>query len=399
MNDDIKNFIVNVVAKNIKEKDHKEHFHFGRAKVPYDVYIDKFGNRYIETSDNSFHLLFLKHDGFTAKWGKTIDEDPAYCPVGNEIADIEITKMCRGIRDKEGKRVPCPWCYKSNTPNGSYMSFETFRQIFYRLDEQKTMTQIAFGVDAEASDVLNPDIWKIMDFCNEYNVTPNITVADIDEHTAKNLVKRCGAIAVSFYGLINKERCFDTVKLLLDEAKKINKQMKINIHCLLSKETYDSVFELIDAYKSDSRLKDMGAIVFLSLKQKGRGEYFNQLTNDEFKKIIDTCFENHISFGMDSCSAPKFLNAIKGKSNEKELETYIESCEACQFSTYIDANGKFYPCSFMEKEGEWKEGIDMTKIKDFIDDVWYEKRVEDWRNESIKCIECHGCNKCKFYDV
>ena len=396
MDMDVKRF-VDFCSKRFKALEHKEHF--GKAKVPYDVYIDKYGNRFIETCDESFHLLFFKKDGFTVKWGKTIEEDPSYCPVGNEIADIEITKMCRGIRNKDGKRIVCPWCYKSNTPNGSYMNFETFKQIFYRLEEQKTMTQIAFGVDAEASDVLNPDIWKIMDFCNQYNVTPNITVADVNEYTAKNLVKRCGAIAVSYYGMIDKNRCFDTVKLLLDEAKKIDKQMKINIHCLLSKETYDSVFELIDAYQNDSRLKGMGAIVFLSLKQKGRGEYFNQLTNEEFKKLIDVCFEKHISIGFDSCSAPKFLNSIKGRKDEETLKSFVESCEACQFSTYIDANGIFYPCSFMEKVGEWKEGIDMKKIKSFVDDVWYEKRVVDWRNESIKCLECHGCNKCKFFDV
>lgn len=53
----------------------------------------------------------------------------------------------------------------------------------------------------------------------------------------------------------------------------------------------------------------------------------------------------------------------------------------------------------MKKEGEWKTGIDMTKIKNFVDDVWYEDRVVDWRNESIKCLECNGCNKCKFYNV
>lgn len=398
MNKDIKNFVEMFSSKFIKEN-FADHYHFEDAKVPYDVYFDKFGNRFIETCDGTFHLLFFKKNGLTIKWGKTIDEDPTHCPIGNEIADIEITKMCRGIRDKNGKRIPCPWCYKSNTPNGNYMSFNTFKNIFDKLNQPKTMTQIAFGVDAEASDILNPDIWDIMDYCITNHVTPNITVADIDTWTAMNLVRRCGAIAVSFYGMIDKERCFDTVKLLLDEAKNIKKQIKINIHCLLSKETYDSVFELIDAYKNDPRLKGMGSIVFLSLKQKGRGEYFNQLTNEQFKKIIDTCFQNNVSFGMDSCSAPKFLNAIKDRKDAKELETFVESCESTLYSMYIDANGIFYPCSFMEKEGEWKTGIDMNKIDNFINDVWYEKRVVNWRNESIKCINCHGCNKCKFYKV
>lgn len=281
------------------------------------------------------------------------------------------------------------------------MNFETFKNIFDKLNKSKIMTQIAFGVDAEASDILNPDIWKIMDYCIENDVTPNITVADIDEYTAENLVKRCGAIAVSFYGMIDKERCFDTVKLLLDEAKAINKQININIHCMLSKETYDSVFELIDAYQNDPRLKGMGAIVFLSLKQKGRGEYFNQLTNEEFKKIIDVCFEKHISFGMDSCSAPKFMNVIKDRKDAKELETFVESCESFGlFSCYIDAYGKYYPCSFMEKTGKWKEGIDMLKIENFVNDVWYSKELCEDREKSIKYAKCHkGCTTCPYYKI
>lgn len=34
-----------------------------------------------------------------------------------------------------------------------------------------------------------------------------------------------------------------------------------------------------------------------------------------------------------------------------------------------------------------------------LKDIWYEKRVVDWRNESMKNINCLGCNKCHHYDV
>ena len=49
------------------------------------------GDRLIRAKDGSFHRVFRKSDGYTAKWGRTKDEDPAYCPWGNEIADIEVT--------------------------------------------------------------------------------------------------------------------------------------------------------------------------------------------------------------------------------------------------------------------------------------------------------------------
>ena len=397
MSKSLEGFIGSMI-RHFKE-DHVIRHHFGKSDPRYDVYIDGNWDRYVEAEDGTFHMLFLKRSGFTVKWGKTLKEDPPYCPFGPEIADIEITKMCRGIRDKEGNRAPCGHCYKSNSPSGSYMSFDTFKKIFYKINESKTLTQIAFGVDAEASDVLNPDIWRIFNFCIEGGVTPNVTVADIDEYTAKKLVQRCGAVAVSYYGLVDKNRCYDSVKLLVDEAEKINKNMKINIHCLLSEETYDSVFELLEDRLKDPRLQGMGAIVFLSLKQKGRGVHFNRITEEQYKKIVDTCFEKNISMGFDSCSAPKFLNAIKDRPDRKLLETYVESCESMSYSMYVDASGTFYPCSFMEKEGDWKAGIDLLKIDDFVVEVWYEPRVVKWRDESVKCIECHGCNMCKFYNV
>lgn len=365
----------------------------------YIVYFDKDSNRYIEAKDDSFHLLFNKNNGQTFKWGKEQKDDPAFCPFGNEIADIEITKACRGIRNTNGERQVCKWCYKNNVSKGSYMNFETFKNIFDKLNAPKTMTQIAFGLDAEASQELNPDIWNIFDYCNDNDVTPNVTVADINEQTAEKLVSRCGAIAVSYYGLINKNRCYDSVNLLINKAKEISKKIAINIHCLLSQETYDSVFELLNDVYNDKRLKDLNAIVFLSLKQKGRGTNFNKLSDEQFKKIIDTCFEKQISFGMDSCSCPKFFNAIEDRRDKNRLKTYCESCESCLCSMYIDANGIFYPCSFMEKEGDWSDGIDMKQIKDFIKDVWYEKRVVEWRNKSIEQINCNGCNQCPFFDV
>lgn len=367
----------------------------------YEVFEDKNGNRYLHGKDNTFNMYFRKSDGFTAKWGKTFDEDPAYNPFGNEIADIEITKRCKGIRNIEGNHTPCPWCYKSNTGIGDYMSFETFKKLFDVLNEAKTMTQIAFGTGASLTEDENPDYWKIFEYTKENGVTPNVTVADISEETAKKMVNTFGACAVSYYPLINKNRCYDTVEKLIRNAKAINKKMAINIHCLLADETYNGVMELLDDMKTDKRLEGLNAIVFLSLKQKGRGIHFNKLEYDKFKNIIERCMNENIPYGMDSCSANKFiktLDELVDESRKSMIINYIEPCEATQFSSFFDCYGNYYPCSFMEKEGEWEKGIELKNINN-INDIWYEKRVIDWRNESIKNINCLGCNKCHHYDV
>lgn len=367
----------------------------------YQVWMNHNGDRYVVAKDNTFHMVFMKKTGFTAKWGKTFDDDPSYNPFGNEIADIEITKRCSGVTNCNGNREWCKHCYKRNTSVGDYMSFETFKTLFDKINDAKTMTQIAFGTGSSLTENENPDYWKIFDYAKANGVTPNVTVADVDEETAKKMAKTFGACAVSYYPLINKNTCYNSIKRILDTVKEEGRDMKVNIHCLLSEETVDGVNELLDDYHKDERLKGINAIVFLSLKQKGRGVNFNKMNYESFKHIIKRCMDENIPYGMDSCSANKFIKVLEETVDEKTKEhivSYIEPCEATQFSSFFDTYGNYYPCSFMEKEGEWKEGIHLKDINS-IKDVWYEKRVVDWRNESIKNIKCLGCNKCHFYDV
>lgn len=81
----------------------------------YTVEINEQGNRKITNKEGDFNLRFRKSNGLTLKWGKTFADDPTHCPYGNEIADIEITTACRGIRDKDGKRKICDFCFVEGT--------------------------------------------------------------------------------------------------------------------------------------------------------------------------------------------------------------------------------------------------------------------------------------------
>lgn len=97
------------------------------------VYFENRKCKIVEAKDGSFHHLFVKENGFSMVYGKTRDDDPDYSSFGPLIADIEITTICHGPRNKEGKRVPCSFCYKANTPNGTYMSLDTFKEVFSKL--------------------------------------------------------------------------------------------------------------------------------------------------------------------------------------------------------------------------------------------------------------------------
>jgi hypothetical protein len=329
---------------------------------------------------SDYNFIFDRENGFFVRWGKNFNDDPFYSSYGNEILDIEITDICKGPGG-----IPCPFCYKSNSPNNkSNMSFNMFKNIIDKMPE--TLVQIAIGADAQGTS--NPDMWKMMEYSRSKNIIPNITVADISDETADKLVKLCGAVAVSKYK--NKNYCYDSIKKLIDRGMK-----QVNIHIMISEETLDQVYETFNDYiKGDKRLKNLNAIVLLSLKKKGRGKGFTPLSQDKFKKVVDYALDNNIPLGFDSCSCYKFLDSVKDRDNFKELEMVSEPCESACFSAYINCKGDFFPCSFSEGEGEWKNGINVPTCNNFVNDVWMHERTVKFRN-----ILLDNNRKCPIYEI
>lgn len=325
-----------------------------------------------------YNYVFNKENGMFMRWGKTRDDDPDYgLP---EIADIEVTTICRGAGGKL-----CPFCYKGNTPNGTNMSFETFKKIFDILP--RSITQIAFGADASAT--ANPDLFKMMEYCREHGVIPNITVADISNETADKLASLCGAVSVSFYG---KNTCYGSVQKLVSRE-----MTQVNIHNMICEETFDSTLELLKDRQTDLRLKGMNAIVFLSLKRKGRGVAFTPLAFDKFQHIVNLALEKSVSFGFDSCGCGKFLKAVEGHPRYNEFKLMAEPCESLCFSMYCDTKGVFYPCSFTEGTEGWEDGIDLTRVSDFLKEVWLAPKVKEYRQKIINAR--NSCKACFYYDV
>ena len=332
--------------------------------------------------NKNYNFNFNKRTGFFVRWGETIQDDGKLELGLPEIADIEISTICNGING-----VPCSFCYKGNTGKGDYMNFETFKKVFHNLPP--TVGQIAFGIgDIDG----NPDMWKIFDYCNEFGVVPNVTVngEGITEEVANNLVSKCGAVAVSLY---DKEKTYNTVKLLTDKGLK-----QTNIHFMLSSETISKAFQLAHDYKTDDRLKNLNAIVFLSLKKQGRAKCnFNSLKDEDFKSLINFTLSNDVPIGFDSCSAQKFTKSIKGHKLEKRLNQLAEPCESTLYSMYVNTYGKFFPCSFIENTQGWEEGIDMVEIKDFFKEVWYNDNTVEFRKS---VIDCRNCNKsCPKFEI
>jgi hypothetical protein len=315
----------------------------------------------IISSDNQYKSIFNKDTGFFARWGETKDDDPQCGPP--EIADIEVTTICEGPGG-----IICDCCYKSNTSKGRNMSLDTFKKLFAKLP--KTVTQIAFGADANATS--NPELFDIMQHSKDHGVVPNITVADIDTNTAKILASICGAVAVSRYD--DRDLCYNSVRNLLDAG-----MTQVNIHQLLSEETFDNALRVRWDFKEDPCLKGLNAIVFLSLKQKGRGKQLTRLADDKFKFLIENSFKCKVPIGFDSCTYHKFMEVVKNRDDSKHIDMLSEPCESTCFSSYINVDGQFFPCSFTEGEFSWREGLDVVNCNDFMKDIWHHERTENFR--------------------
>ena len=306
---------------------------FNLKKIKKIFFLEKdleyMKNRIVKTP--TYNYLFNAKTGFFARWGKNKSDDPIYSPIGPEILDYEVSEICHG-----GGGGLCDFCYKKNSSKGSNTTFESFKHI---VDRMPTVTQIAFGLgDIDG----NPDLFKMFEYCREKNIVPNVTIngARMTPYYYDKLVEYCGAVAVSRY---NDDECFDAVKELTDRGLR-----QVNIHQLVSKETYQDCLNVSNSILTDKRLEKLNAVVFLALKQKGRGESFHILEQDKFNNIVKFCTENNISYGADSCSAHKVLQAYEGTEEYEKVKTYVEPCESGLFSAYINVHGEFFPCSFSE---------------------------------------------------
>ncbi len=345
----------------------------------YDGFIVIDGEKEKRLVSGKANYLFNKENGNMFTWGEKMEEDAEKFPAPT-ILDFEITTICNN---------GCKFCYKSNEAHtGENTSFETFKTVFDKLP--KSITQIAFGADASLTS--NPDLFKMMKYARENGVIPNITLADASSEVAEKLSKVAGAVAVSRYA--NKNVCYDSIKRLTDRGMN-----QVNMHFMIAEETYEQALETIEDIKTDERLRFLNTIVFLSLKQKGRGVHYTPLSQEKFHTLTRLAFERG-KIGFDSCSSCKFFKTLTDEEYEK-YKSMVFPCESTLESSYISVKGEFFPCSFLEKTQGWETGIDVLSCKNFVKDVWNNPRVEQFRQSllSTKQNNKFGCRECPVYTI
>ncbi len=337
--------------------------------------VDTKTDKFIWSDD--YKLTFNKKNGFTARWGKTQEDDPQYCPYGPEILDLEISSAseddwnnmselqivtnhgCHGVGCRQ-------FCYKANKQGGSvHMSLDTFKQIMDRMP--KTLCSIAFGVLSPIEQ--HPQVWEIFEECRNRGVIPNVTINQkVSDEVADKLAHYCGAVAVSVNPR-NKEIAYDTIYRL----SYFGEMNQVNIHIVLSNDSVDFIKEVVDDMKSDMRLAFMNALVMLSFKDKACTHAMTPISTLAYREVVDYCQQAKVNFGFDSCGANVFTEVCP------ELAQFAEPCESLLFSAYIDVNAKLYACSFTEKMGMWQEGIDVLAHDTFLE-IWNSEKVQQWRD-------------------
>lgn len=341
--------------------------------------------RRLRSKDGKYNYNYNTEDGHFQRWGATLDEDPEYS-MYNEILDIEITTICTGPDNKL-----CSFCYKSNNLAGYNMPLSDFKKV---IDKMPWLTQCALGADAKG--VTNPDMVPMMQYARSKGIIPNLTIADVSKDVAGKLAKVAGAIAVSVYKHAGVGIAYDSVKNLTDAG-----MTQVNLHYMISGRTIEHAYKVINDMKNDPRLSGVNAIVFLSLKQKGRGAKHDYVTQEQYKALVTHCLENNVPFGFDSCSAPTFLESVKDHKNFARFKELSEDCEATMFSSYVNEYGEFFPCSFTEKwiEGGWEKGLNVIEADDFIKDVWTHPKTLKFREELMGNKDDNGCRNCPAFAV
>jgi len=312
-----------------------------------------------------------------------LDTDADYSKMIPDILDFEVSTKCD---------FGCKFCYKSNTNEGNYMTTEKFTKVIDKLPP--SICQCALGI----GNVDQPNLFELMDVCLDRGIKPNITIngSRLTSNILDSLSTKCGAIAISHY---NDNLTFNAVY----ELATVRKMKQINIHAFLSDETYTKCLDLVESIQSDVRLKDLNAVVFLSMKKRGNAlkNNYSSLSKEKFDYLSNLLLSKNISFGWDSCSCQNFIRSLDNVENREEIIKCCDPCEASIASSYISMDGIYYPCSFCEgieyAPGDWRNGINVLECDDFLKDVWFASKTRIFANNNIECR--NNCISCPVFEI
>lgn len=298
-----------------------------------------------------------------------------YAPLGPETMEVEV---CKGNCPHK-----CKFCYRNNDEKESKnMTIEEFKTLVSKFPE--TVTQISLGITGIQS---NPDIIKIIDYCNIKHIKPNITLTGIDltEDFAKIVAPKLGGIGISVYK--SKEKlAYNTFRRL-----KRNGAKQVGYQIIVAKETLDHTYKVINDMLKDKSIK-ADHLVLITPKPV-EGSKFTLLDKDQYRELLKYCLKNKIDVGLDQCSKPRLKEVVSDK-----IINNIDSCECSFYTGFVDVNGNYWHCGFSEiSENKIHEELNIFKCEDFVKDIWNSKSLMTLR-DNIRSKTKDGCRLCPLFD-
>ena len=333
----------------------------------------------------TYNEFFDKRTGYTCKFGRTPDEDPEWCQLGPDIADIEVVAgKCPKINGHN-----CAFCYKNN--GGDVANCMTLAQFKELLDFfPKNLCQIAFGITGYYT---NPEFPAMMAYARENGVVPNYTTngVDIDAAAVEHTLNTCGRVAVSCYEGA-KDLCYSTLDRFGKAAEKAGKAFPCNIHVVLSKSTYPHVVSVLEDAK-EGRIPNLGAVVILRMKPVGRAKALDcEIPYGMYCKIVEFCLKNGVRFGFDSCGATR-VSEVLSAIGRPELTECVETCESSRFSAYVNWKREYWNCSFCEGNSEITEAVRPLDFKTF-QEFWNSPKLD-----AVRFPKSRACASCPWYKL
>ena len=167
-----------------------------------------------------YHFLADAESGVTFRWGRSLEDNPAFAPVP-ELADISISNKC-----SKG----CAFCYKDSTPEGKVMSLEEYCQVLDGIysPEYGTIFQVAIG---GGEPLEHPNFVEIVDETVKRGIVLNFTTNGLllTSNICEVIKGKVGAMAISAGDISGIKRIRSTI----ERAEGI----KVNIHYILSGES------------------------------------------------------------------------------------------------------------------------------------------------------------------
>ena len=336
----------------------------------------------------TYNSFFSKVDGFTCKFGERAADDPEWCALGPEIADIEVVAgKCPKVNGGN-----CAFCYKGN--GGGEARCMPLGKLDALLGAMpKCLTQVAFGITGYYT---NPDFGEMLSCARRHGVVPNYTTngADVDDAAVEKTLDECGRVAVSCYEGA-KDLCYATTGKFGKAAERRGKKFPCNIHVVLSKATFPHVMSVLEDAR-DGRIPNLGAVVVLRMKPVGRAAALDCVVPPGmYGDIVDFCLGAKVPFGFDSCGAKRVAEVLLDRGRP-DLVGCVEPCESTRMSVYVSQAGKITPCSFCEglMADRAVDAFAFRRPEDFIAAWNGDPMLSGFRAAALSCGK-----SCQVYDL